>query len=327
MTSTHEQKELISNIDPSKFKSLFKIKSYKNLLDIAYDWMVIIAAIYLCLSFPSVGMYILTVIIVGARMHALAILMHDATHFRFLKNRKWNDLLSNLLIMYPIFTSIEVYRENHLRHHQHLNTDHDPDWVAKLGNRAFTFPKTKKEFLLSVGSYLFLYQGIMDAFWFLKRFGKNAPKKDTNPSAKIIKISFYILLFSTLTYFGGWAYYLLFWVVPYFSTFFMFQYIRSVAEHFGELAYEDDLSASRTVKTSLIEQFFIAPHNVGYHLEHHLYPGVPYYNLPQLHKLLMQNDDYKSRAHITHGYVKGLLNELGEVRVKDFEGTDLSINS
>ena len=25
------------------------------------------------------------------------------------------------------------------------------------------------------------------------------------------------------------------------------------------------------------------PHNINYHLEHHLFPGVPFYNLPKLH--------------------------------------------
>ncbi len=33
-------------------------------------------------------------------------------------------------------------------------------------------------------------------------------------------------------------------------------------------------------------QFFLNPHHVGYHLEHHLYPGVPHYHLPGLHAAL-----------------------------------------
>jgi fatty acid desaturase len=28
------------------------------------------------------------------------------------------------------------------------------------------------------------------------------------------------------------------------------------------------------------------PHHVNYHLEHHLYPAVPHYRLPALHRLL-----------------------------------------
>ncbi len=309
----HDAKELSFKIDPIELKSLFKLKPHLNILAMFANWAIIFSVIYLSIQYPIIWLYPLAVIIIGARMHALAILMHDATHFRFLKNRKWNDLVSNYFIMYPIFTSIEKYRKNHLEHHKHLNTEDDPDWVAKLTKRAFQFPKTKFEFLLTTSSYLVLYQGIMDAFWFLKRFGGADGDQTAKREDKVLKIAFYIILFGSLTVFGIWKYYLLFWVVPYFSTFFMFQYIRSVAEHFGELAYEDDLSGSRTVKPFWLEKFFIAPHNVGYHLEHHLYPGVPYYNLPKLHQLLMKHPAYKTRAHVTQGYCTGLMNELGKV--------------
>lgn len=308
-------KELSTKIEAAEFKPLFKTRPLVHLGDILYNWILIFVTIYVYLQLQTIGWYILAVIVIGARMHALAILMHDASHFRFLKNRKWNDLVTNYLTMYPIFTSIETYRQNHLRHHQHLNTDHDPDWVAKLGNRAFTFPKSKTEFLLTLGSYLVLYQGIMDAIWFLKRFGGGDKSKSPNAESKPLKLLFYIVFFGSITYFGVWKYFLLFWIVPYFSTFFMIQYIRSVAEHFGELAYEDSFTSSRTVKCNLIEQFFIAPHNVGYHLEHHLYPGVPYYHLPKLHKLLMKEKEYQSKAHITIGYTTGLMQELGKVHI------------
>ena len=134
---------------------------------------------------------------------------------------------------------------------------------------------------------------------------------------KIGRILFYVVLFTALTIGGAgfWKYYLLLWFVPYLSTFFMFQYIRSVAEHFGELAYDHLLTSTRSVKPNLVERFFIAPHQVGYHLEHHLYPGVPFYHLPKLHEVLMEDSMYNAKAHITQGYVNGLLNELGQVEL------------
>lgn len=310
---TYNAKELKFKIDSLELKPLYKTKPYLHASAMIFNWLIIGGCIWLCLRFPSVWMYILTVIIVGARMHALAVLMHDATHFRFLKNRKWNDLLTNIFTMYPIFTSIEKYRLNHLAHHAKLNTEEDPDWVAKLGRRAFTFPKSKTEFLLTLGSYLVLYQGVMDAFWFLKRFGTKGKKGKIKEEKTVLKANFYILLFGAITYLGIWKFYLAFWIVPYFSTFFMFQYIRSVAEHFGGLTYDNLLTSTRTVKTSFIEQFILAPHHVGYHLEHHLYPGVPYYNLPKLHRLLMKQTQYQDKAHITVGYTMGLLHELDKV--------------
>ncbi|MCB0707041.1 MAG: fatty acid desaturase family protein [Saprospiraceae bacterium] len=314
----HHAPDLKVNVDPKLLKPLFKTQAHRHLFALVFDWVLMLATIVLCIRFFNPIVYILAVIVIGARMHAMAILMHDATHFRFLKNRKWNDLITNLVTMYPLFTSIEVYRENHLKHHKHLNTDHDPDWVSKLGKKEFTFPKSKMEFLSTIFSYFTLFQGLKDAIWFFKRF--QAP---ANSGARAFKITpkgvFYVILFAGLTLAGGWKYFAIFWVVPYLSTFFMFQYIRSVAEHFGELTYDDLLTSTRTVMPHTLERFLLAPHQVGYHLEHHLYPGVPFYNLPKLHKLLMAEADYKEKAHVTYGYISGLMNELGGQEVYAME--------
>lgn len=308
----HKPQDFHPNLDPERLKPLFKINSFKHAGDILLNWIIILAAIYYCQSVPNLLTYFLAIIIIGARMHALAILMHDATHFRFLKNRYWNDLLSDVFIMYPIFLTIEKYRINHLAHHKHLNTDHDPDWVSKLPMKEFQFPKTKKQFVAGVLSYFLLIQGVKDAIWFVKRFNVLGPNKNPtkkgNPIPQLLFYGFFIALFSV---FSLWQAFLLFWIVPYFSTFLMFQYIRSVSEHFGDLAYDHELNGSRTVKTNAVERFFIAPHNVGYHLEHHLYSGIPYYNLPKLHQLLMEIPTFKANAHITQGYFNGLLKELG----------------
>jgi fatty acid desaturase len=73
--------------------------------------------------------------------------------------------------------------------------------------------------------------------------------------------------------------------------------------------YGHELSSTRSVMPYFWERAFFAPHNVNYHLEHHLYPGVPFYNLPELHKALMQNPTYVARAHNTRGYTIGLVRE------------------
>ncbi len=313
MTAQNNASDLNLTIAPQILKPLFARKSYKHALGIAFNWSIIIGMIFLCEAYFHPAMYVLAVIVVGARMHALAILMHDAAHYRFLKNRRLNDLLTNWLIMYPLFSDLATYRQNHLRHHRHLNTEDDPDWVNKLGKKEFSFPKSKREFIATVLSYFLLYKGIKDAIWFLRRF--NAPTKQASQKKKpdYKRLAFYLVLIVVLSLAGAWKYFALYWVIPYFSTFFMLQYIRSVAEHFGELAYDHLLSSTRTVKATPIERFLIAPHNVGYHLEHHLYPGVPYYNLPKLHQLLMKTEDYKDKAHITKGYLRGLLSELGKI--------------
>jgi len=292
--------DLDLKVAPEALKPLFKTQSHRHALAMVADWLVILASIYCCIQFFNPLTYFLTVVIIGAKMHGLAILMHDAAHYRFLKNRKWNDLLTNVFIVYPLFVSLGDYRQNHMRHHRHLNTEDDPDWVAKLGKRAFTFPKTKREFIATVLSYLVLYQGVKDALWFLNRFQVPTEASGNKVESKTGKLIFTAILFTSLTVLGWWKYYLLFWIIPYFSTFFMFQYIRSVAEHFGELAYDHLLNSTRSVKATPLERFFIAPHNVGYHLEHHLYPGVPFYNLPKLQELWLNIQKMRRRTTRTH---------------------------
>jgi hypothetical protein len=41
----------------------------------------------------------------------------------------------------------------------------------------------------------------------------------------------------------------------------------------------------------------------------YLFPGVPFYNLPELHEALMSDDAYRSKAHVTRGYSTGLVRE------------------
>ena len=310
--ATFTARDLNMGIEKGQLKELYDTAPHIHALAILANWMIIFGTAYMTSMFFNPFTYVLAVLIIGARMHALAILMHDATHFRFLKNRKLSDLVTNLFCMYPLFSSLDKYRPNHLKHHQHLNTEDDPDWFVKIGRKEFTFPKSKQEFLITVFSYFTLVKGFMDAIWFLKRFNIVSSKKPQPFTKKLPKIAFYIaaaIIFSVL---GIWKEFALYWVIPYFSTFFMFQYIRSVAEHFGELEYDHLLTSTRTIKLSWVEKFFLAPHNVGYHLEHHLYPGVPFYHLPALHKLLMSQPEYQEKAHVTHGFWKGLMNELGK---------------
>ena len=114
------------------------------------------------------------------------------------------------------------------------------------------------------------------------------------------------MLFTVL---GIWKGALLDWIIPFLTLFFMFVYIRGVAEHFGSMDYEEELGSTRTVNPFFWERWFFAPHNINYHLEHHLFPGGPFYNLPRLHAVLMSDDAYRSKAHVTRGYSTGLLRE------------------
>ena len=67
--------------------------------------------------------------------------------------------------------------------------------------------------------------------------------------------------------------------------------LRAILEHGGVYDLSSPLTAARSNRSTgsvgaWIARALLFPHHVNYHLEHHLYPAVPHYNLPRLHQLL-----------------------------------------
>jgi fatty acid desaturase len=77
--------------------------------------------------------------------------------------------------------------------------------------------------------------------------------------------------------------------------------LRRVAEHSG---IEDKSPAMQTRTTihGLLGRLLLAPKNISFHNEHHLYPGVPCYYLPKVHVELTQEKDLKDNLHISKTY-------------------------
>jgi fatty acid desaturase len=65
---------------------------------------------------------------------------------------------------------------------------------------------------------------------------------------------------------------------------------------------------SRTTYPTILERLLLGTNNINYHLDHHLYPSVPFYNLPALHDSLLKTKDFRENAHITTTYL-GVLRE------------------
>ena len=80
----------------------------------------------------NVPVTLLAIVLIGAGQHQLTGLAHEAAHHILFRNRFLNDLASDLLCMFPLFSSTQHYRLQHLAHHQFVNDpDRDPD-VSQL---------------------------------------------------------------------------------------------------------------------------------------------------------------------------------------------------
>jgi fatty acid desaturase len=248
--------------------------------------------------------YVLAVIVIGSRINGLGGLMHDAAHYRAYTNRALNDFIGEIVAL-PTTASMAGYRNSHFAHHRELNSERDPDWTRNVGLEEFEFPAKPTTFLRRVGQYL---SGLkLKAS--LGGFHKNKETRDIPAAIARARMFFFASLILMSIVFGFWKLILLYWIVPLATVFLAIRYVRNVAEHYA-VEHEHVLNESRAVIAPFWELWLIAPWGLNYHLEHHLFPGVPCFRLAELHKILMTREPYPQIAHITRSYFTGLLHDV-----------------
>jgi fatty acid desaturase len=97
----------------------------------------------------NVPVTLVAIVLVGAGQHQLTGLSHEAAHHILFRNRRFNELASDLLTMFPMFSSTYHYRLQHLAHHQFVNDPvRDPD-VSQLQTSGhwLKFPLARAQFL------------------------------------------------------------------------------------------------------------------------------------------------------------------------------------
>ena len=131
-----------------------------------------------------------------------------------------------------------------------------------------------------------------------------APKR-----SEIVLLAFVqATLFGLFILFFSWRYYFIFWVLPLVTIGRSIARIRNIAEHVKNTNESDPiLCRLRTIRCNLIEQLLFGPLNFNYHAEHHLFPNVPFYNLPKLFRILEKQEVYRKHVDVRYGYMKTLL--------------------
>jgi len=124
-------------------RELSAIDPLRSTIAIATEWTGIILAVVLYQRYLHPIFLPLAIMWLGARQHALAILMHDATHYLLFKNRRVNEVVSEVFLAWPLFITTQTYRGGHFAHHRHVNTEKDPDLIRKQRTASeWEFPKS-----------------------------------------------------------------------------------------------------------------------------------------------------------------------------------------
>jgi fatty acid desaturase len=291
-------------LSKEEIRRLSEIDSRKVMLVFALELLLCAAAIAISETWFNPVTYLLAVVVIGTRINGIGALIHDAAHRRIFKNRILNDVVGEIMA-FPTSASMAGYRNSHFSHHRELNSYKDPDWTRHLFLDDYEFPTPQIQFarrLLAHLAGLRIKQS-------LAGFHQNKETRDIPALTNWLRIAAFVLLIAASVAFGFWKQLLLYWLVPLLTVFVAVRYLRGVSEHYG-VRRQGVLSESRTVLAPAWQLFLVAPWGLNYHLEHHLYPGIPCFNLAAAHRILMTREPYRQAAHITRGYFGGLSREM-----------------
>lgn len=300
------QQSVRKSISKEQLKDWMAFRPGRMYIDLALGWLVIVLALFAVAHFQTWWAYLAGIFIIGAAQYALFIMGHDAIHYVLHPNREVNDSVSKWLIHGPMCMGFEDGRRSHLKHHRLLGTSEDPDrYIHRLSDK-----NSPLRFILFCSGLSTFGKTVLKVTPFgklLSAKSSGASPADTKPAGvmltylrdRIPAMLWQVLLLGACMLLGlpPWAY-LVLWIAPIYFFVFLPDEIRAFCDH--AVKDEDDERADPhrliSYDPPLFEAAFLAPHNMHFHAEHHLWPSIQYYNLPLAHTAIKNHPQVTVRG-------------------------------
>ena len=275
---THRQ--IIANLGKDERADLLARSDRAGLLHLAGHLAVLgLTGVWIVSAAP---LWQLGLLIHGIALIFLFTLLHECVHKTPFATQ-WLSTLAAAVCGFILLLPARWFTYFHLAHHRHT---HDPQRDPEL---AAPKPRSWRQYLL--------YLSGLPVWWSQLRVlasnAGNGPIDDFVPGDKHenirrearITIMLYALT-AGLSWYAGSDILLWIWVMPaILGQPFLRAYL--LAEHTLCPHVSNMLENSRTTFTGAPVRFIAW--NMPYHAEHHTYPAVPFYKLPQFHQLMKQH--------------------------------------
>lgn len=274
----------------------------------------------------------LSILLIGGLQHHLLILLHEGAHFLLHPNKKINDFWGDLFCAIPFFTLQKNYRIFHLTHHRFSGDpekDPEADMYASMGH--FYQKRSKKDFLQTVVFVLLGYHTLKFILWTLKfqqKMIKSGRLEKPGTKELILNLLFWGTSIGLTTYFGVFHYIVIFWIIPYLFVAMPCLILHGFGEHSGSNS-SNEFDKTLTHHFNPIVNYFLYPIKSGYHLDHHVFPTIPWYNVNSLRRELKKNSIYctEIKKQTVNGYFWGKQTVSNSILLQGAKTTSYSNNT
>lgn len=274
-----------------EIKQLSKLDNWHCIQALLEDYFFIFISIFISYHI-SWYFYPLSVLIIGARQRALATLLHEASHSTLAKNKYLNFVIGSFFSGYLILQSFTGYKKSHVDYHHRYfgNPLLDPDYYFHISEGLYN-PRNSSVF---IKKYLIMPLLLAKVPNYLYALIKDRLSIKKTKQIETILMLTYLFTITVLSWVLNCEHLIiLFWLIPYLTTFQIIGWFIELSEHYPLVGNNDiDIYMTRNRKSHWLEAFFLSIHNENYHLDHHLNPVTPFWNLPKVHQIRLKDTTY-----------------------------------
>jgi len=287
-------------ISPLVLRELYRHTWYHN-LKIPLFYAMIVGAGYVAWNTQNTWLRWLMYAGIGYLWMSIVTFMHDCTHSVLFK-KKWKNWAFGIFSTLPIIVTFVSFKEDHLEHHRYNRTFKDPD-AFTMGERG-------------LGDFVLFYAYILiGGILTILQFNFIYPARQfrgTRLWIHLFELSLRAVVYTGLILWasqhGVLGKFLSLWLIPGYI-FSLLNSVRFIAEHYETPWEAGQLAGTRTIISNQLNSFFW--NNINYHIGHHVYPAVPWYNLQKLHKELLP-EIIRQRAVVDRSYFAVFFNACGK---------------
>ena len=260
-------------IDPTTLRALLRPRRGRALALIALHlgcWLGAAAAI------ASTDIFLLKIplwLLAASGVMGLIQLGHETWHHNLFRSR-WADRLFGEALSVLVGIAYLPLRHDHLAHHRWSRTPRDPD-AYNAGRRS---PGLLLLFYAVVALGLPLSLIYFNVLYPLQHFDRAALRR--HALVLLAYAAGYAALFAALARNDLLGLALEVWLVPILVAS-PLNGLKSIADHHANVWRGDRFHTATTARSNRLVTFLWC--GLNYHLDHHLFPHVPGYNLPALH--------------------------------------------